>query len=341
MLETNKNIYFVRIFESLKVINMKNKALILFTFVFFLAGFADVKGQFFSRRKHYSSIGGGLCGMNYFGDIVPKNRFGSFDIGFTRPQLSFTYSRKFHPRFAVKGTFSWGRLQGDDFSSADPSDDESGVFRYARNLHFRNDIKELTVVGIVDLFENRGTFLKRPQLIPYAFLGIGLFHHNPKARTPQSEGNEWVALKPLNTEDRSYSLIQPVVPLGLGLRYRLNRNFDVAFEIGYRYTFTDYLDDVSGNYKAFENFDDPLAAMMSNRTGEAVSALDGSAREPVYNTLYGGTESVTVGDKTFPVARGVKEGETRGNSADNDIYIVYGFHVTYILYKGMRSPKFR
>lgn len=320
---------------------MKNKALFLLVFVLLIGSVADVKGQFFSRRKHYSSIGGGLCGMNYFGDVVPKDGIGSSDLSFTRPQLSFTYSRKFHPRFSVKGTFSWGRLQGDDYSSADPGDAESGQFRYARNLHFRNDIKELAVVGVVDLFENRGTFLKRPGLIPYAFLGFGVFHHNPKARTPIDEGNQWVALKPLKTEERTYSLIQPVIPMGLGVRYKLARNFDLAFEVGYRYTFTDYLDDVSGPYKALANFDDPLAAMMSNRTGEVVSAFTGETRDPVYNTLYGGTTDVTVADKTFQIAQGVDEGEKRGNSSDNDIYIVYGFHLTYILYKGMRSPKFR
>lgn len=320
---------------------MRNKALVLFVFVLLLTSVADVKGQFFSRRKHYSSIGGGLCGMNYFGDIVPKDGMGSFDLGFTRPQLSFTYMRKFHPRFAIKGTFSWGRLQGDDYSSADPAD-ESGKFRYARNLHFRNDIKELTGTFIVDLFENRGTFLKRPNIIPYAFLGIGLIHHNPKARTPVDQGNEWVALKPLQTEERTYSLIQPVIPLGLGVRYKFNRNIDISFEIGYRYTFTDYLDDVSGLYKSFDSFDDPLAARMSNRTGEAVSAFKNEQRDASnLQTLYGGTETVNVGGQNFEVARGVDEGEVRGNSADNDVYIVYGFHVTYILYKGMRSPKFR
>ncbi len=320
---------------------MKNNVLVLFVFVLLITSVGDVNGQFFSRRKHYTAIGGGLCGMNYFGDIVPKDGIGSADLSFTRPQLSFTYIRKFHPRFSLKGTFSWGRLQGDDFSSADPGDSESGVFRYARNLHFRNDIKELAGMVVVDLFENRGTFNKRPVLNPYAFIGLGIFHHNPKARTPIDDGNEWVALRPLQTEGRTYSTIQPVIPLGLGVKYKVAQNWDVAFEIGYRYTFTDYLDDVSGPYKAISSFDDPLAARMSNRTGETISAFSSESREPVWQTQYGGLNQVAVGDQTFNVARGVKEGEKRGNSSDNDIYIVYGFHVTYILYNGMRSPKFR
>ena len=330
--------YFLR---SLKVINMKNISVALFVFVLLITSVIDVNGQFFSRRKHYSAIGGGLCGMNYFGDIVPKDGIASADLSFTRPQLSFTYIRKFHPRFSVKGSFSWGRLQGDDFSSADVTDQSSGRFRYARNLHFRNDIKELAVMGVVDLFENRGTFLKRPTIVPYAFLGIGFFHHNPKARTPVDQGNEWVALRPLQTEEKSYSAIQPVIPMGLGVRYKLAQNFDISFEIGYRYTFTDYLDDVSGLYKSLDNFDDPLAARMSNRTAETQSAMTGETRQNVWETIYGGVNQTVVGGEVIETAKGVKEGEVRGNSSDNDIYIVYGFHVTYILFKGTRSPKFR
>jgi hypothetical protein len=318
---------------------MRNKLYTLLVLFILFVSVVDVQGQFFSRRKHYSAIGGGLCAMNYFGDIVPKDGIASADLSFTRPQLSFTYIRKFHPRFSVKGTFSWGRLQGDDYSSADPGDAESGVFRYARNLHFRNDIKEVAVMGVVDLFENRGTYLKRPKINPYAFLGFGFILHNPKARTPESEGGNWVALKPLQTEEKSYSLVQPVIPLGIGVKYAVNKNFDVAFEIGYRYTFTDYLDDVSGLYKELDKFDDPLAAQMSNRSGELTAMYTGESRDVnVINTLYGGFDTPA---GQHQIARGVDGGETRGNDSDNDIYITYGFHVTYILAKGMRSPKFR
>ena len=99
---------------------------------------------------------------------------------------------------------------------------------------------------------------------------------------------------------------------------------------------------MSGPYKALDAFDDPLAARMSNRTGESISAYKSEVRDPdVLSSLYVTTEEVTVNGQTFDIARGVDEGEKRGNAADNDIYIVYGFHVTYILYKGMRSPKFR
>lgn len=321
---------------------MKFKAVSFLVFVLLFVSVVDVQGQFFSRRKHYSAVGGGLCGMNYFGDIVPNNGLGSADLSFTRPQLSFTWIRKFHPRFAFKSTLSWGRLQGDDFTSADPNDASSGIYRYSRNLHFRNDIIEVAAMMTVDLFENRGTYLKRPTLNPYLFLGFGMIYHNPRARTPIEDGNGWVALKPLQTEEKSYSNFQPVIPVGLGVRYKVNRNIDVAFEMGYRYTFTDYLDDVSGNYKAISSFTDELAAKMSNRSGEAISAYSGEQRDfSVIQSQYGGTIEREYDGGTITTARGIKAGEVRGNPGDNDLYLVYGFHVTYIIYKGMRSPKFR
>jgi hypothetical protein len=72
-------------------------------------------------------------------------------------------------------------LKGDDFDSADPYGDKS-KFRYVRNLSFRNDIKELAFVAVWDIFGNHGTFLNRVPVTPYAFAGLGVFHHNPKGK---------------------------------------------------------------------------------------------------------------------------------------------------------------
>ena len=197
---------------------------------------------------------------------------------------------------------------------------------------------------MVDLWENRGTFLKRKKLIPYAFLGVAFIYHNPKAKTPDGE---WIALKPLETEDKSYSRIQPVIPFGLGAKLKLTNNIDISAEISIRYTFTDYLDDVSGNYKDLSKFSDPLAAAMSNRSGENVDAQTGEARQmDQLLAHYGGRQDVS----NLPYAwkypgqeplNGITTGEVRGNPSNNDMYTVFGFHVTYILVKGIQTPKFR
>ncbi|MCH8048068.1 MAG: hypothetical protein IID44_30610, partial [Planctomycetes bacterium] len=153
-----------------------------------------------------------------------------------------------------------GRIMGEDRKGSKPSGNDK--FRWNRNLSFRNDLLEFKLDAIFDLFENRGTFKKRPDYTPYAFIGFAMFLHNPKAKI----NGKWVALKPLSTEGQGlgravladgslgreppkpYSLIQPAIPFGVGFRYKLDRQLDIAFEIGWRATFTDYLDDVGGFY---------------------------------------------------------------------------------------------
>jgi hypothetical protein len=38
------------------------------------------------------------------------------------------------------------------------------------------------------------------------------------------------------------------IPLGVGVKYSLNRDINLGFEVVYRFTTTDYLDDVSTTY---------------------------------------------------------------------------------------------
>src|SRR5690606_13448162 len=66
-----------------------------------------------------------------------------------------------------------------------------------------------------------------------------------------------VFLKPLSTEgqglpqypDRKpYKLTQFAIPFGAGVKFRVSRNTVLAYEVGLRKIFTDYLDDVSTTY---------------------------------------------------------------------------------------------
>jgi len=61
----------------------------------------------------------------------------------------------------------------------------------------------------------------------YVFGGFGLSAYSAKS------------------ESSTYSRIQPVIPFGLGLKYRLNKQWNLEFEFGARKTFFDHLDKVS------------------------------------------------------------------------------------------------
>jgi hypothetical protein len=293
--------------------------------------------QRFDSRKQYNGLGINISSMNYFGDLTPQAKIFSTDIRFTRPQIGLNYSRRIGPRYTIRGSFAWGRLSGDDYTSQKPEGEAK--FRYTRNLHFRNDLKELSVVGMVDLLENKGNYLRRVSISPYLFGGVAVFHHNPKAKGPIGSDDEgkWVALQPLQTEGKKYSLIQLSIPAGVGVRARLSDDFDLSFEIGYRYTFTDYLDDVSKNYLGTGNYKDARTEMFADRTRETVAARVEKERDDVWVQLTGGTGTAA--------NRFSSEGEKRG-SKNKDIYIVTGLHLTYVfhgkgIFGGRSNAKFR
>ena len=311
----------------------------------------------FDKNKVYNAIGISINAFNYYGDLAPSPGAFSSDLGQTRPAIGVSFVHRFGPRYQLVGSFTYGGIRGSDAEAADPGD-ENGIFRYNRNLSFRNRIKELSAVGQVDLFENQSTYISRVKWTPYIYAGVAVFHHNPQGEAPEFDaaGNptgkkgEWVDLQPLGTEGqhanlletdvnygiKPYKLIQFAIPFGLGARFRANEVIDVAIEYGFRYTFTDYLDDVSGNYVDLGVFgNDVLARSMSYKTDPALANKTYVGRDgQTYNVLngygeeYGGTSP---GDP----------GNVRGNSSNKDIYMLTTIRVTYILGKTFHRAKFR
>lgn len=276
----------------------------------------EASAQQFSKRKQYNSVGVTISGMNYFGDITPKPSIPSFRPGATRLNAGLTFTRRFAPRISGRASLTYGRISGDDAKAADQNDPEA-KFRYNRNMNFRNDILEFAATGVFDLIENRNNYIRRPDFAPYVFAGVGVIHHNPKGL--DADGN-YVALQPLRTEGQSegYSQTQFVIPFGAGARYKLNKQFDIGLELGFRKTFTDYLDDVSGNYAP-------------------VSALQGDAAKYFGYYITGGSTTGYPG--TYDES--VQTGEMRGKSNEKDWYTTLGISVNYILAPRVRSPKFR
>jgi hypothetical protein len=311
----------------------------------------------FSKDKVYSMVGFSVNALNYYGDLAPKPSRFSTDISFTKPAVGLSFGHRFGPRYTLTGTFMYGALKGSD-ESADRGDEENGFHRSNRNVSFRNRIKEFSMVASIDLFENQATYISRVAWTPYAFLGVSVFHHNPQAQVPDADmfgvafdnAGEWVDLQPLGTEGQNaelaegdvnegispYKRIQLGIPFGIGARFRLNHVIDVSGEIGFRYTFTDYLDDVSRNYVDLGVFgDDRLARAMSYR-GYEIAVKDPSS---VQIDPYVGRDGIT-----YNVIRGhgsENEHNVRGSKNDKDIFMVTTIRVTYILGKTFHRAKFR
>lgn len=307
--------------------------------------------------KRYWAVGGGVSAFNYFGDIAPSASLASTDISFTRPGFNVHAFYRFHPRFAVKGSFNYGRIKGDDNETAQLGDDSQ--WRYVRNLHFRNDIKELSAVFVVDLFKNQGSYSNRIPLNPYLFMGLGVFHHNPKAIAPASyrdglngtefpldDAGKWVELQPLQTGGESYSKISVSFPVGIGVRYKFSKSIDFGFEMAARYLITDFLDDMGTNYVGPEYFLDKLgdnvdlnnipqktllAMAMADRSIELTASTTGQTRDVTSFASFLTYNPKT--DKYFGFGEPGK-GNYRGTGRSNDVYTISTISVSYIIGSG-------
>ncbi len=328
---------------------------------------ANFKGQNngFTKPKKYFYVGVGINSMNYFGDIAPKSGIFSTKISSTRPGFSLSGGYRIGPRYAIEASLSYGTLFSDDNKAADPVGETSN-YRYKRNLHFRNNILELAVMGVFDLFQNQGSYLSRIQLTPYALVGVAGFHHNPQAIAPATnvhngnalpEAGQWVDLAPLGTEGqyadllptdanfgiKPYSLWQVSIPFGLGARYKLGEALDISFDITFRYLFFDYIDDLSDNYVDLDVLGSDLARVMSDRSVEPTGAKTGDDRSQ-YISGWDVRNYTGRNGNSYTVVNGFgseQESNKRGGASDNDIYYVTSVKVSYILGSSFRRAKFR
>jgi hypothetical protein len=207
-------------------------------------------------------------------------------------------------------------------------------------------------VAIFDLFENPATYMSRAKWTPYVFFGVAGYLHNPQGKAPATDlqGNalpqagSWVDLRPLGTEGqysnlattdvnygvKPYSLLQMAIPFGFGARFRLNEVWDLSVDYGIRYTFTDYLDDVSGNYVSLPKLNSPLAQAMSYRTNEVYG---GNPPNPQPSGIPGVNVEAGYGSEA--------PDNKRGGHRQIDIYTVLSVKISYIISPSFHKAKFR
>ena len=281
-------------------------SVISFLIIFFLTGISNQAQAQYKRNK--SSITGskfrgnknckrrlpknylnsvkGLAGLSantYFGDLCDGKDCQKF-----KPGLTLGAQYRYNEHFTFRSTLSWRRLGASDENGNNAS----------RNLHFRSDNFELALTATYDPFAYNKMFMRRHVFSPYGFLGIGILQFNPTAKYD----GKWHSLRPIQTEGVRYGAVTMVIPYGFGARIKVNPKLDLSFELGYRWTFTYYLDDVSDKYDSDKYklpADDP-ERILTDRRKEYDNA---------FNT----------------------QGGKRGDSSANDGYIVYGFQLEYTL----------
>lgn len=262
---------------------MKQVSFILLLFI--TCGYAE------AQRIHLG-VFGGLSAYN--GDLTES----VFPRKVSNGAVGVSVNYEFSDQVMIRSGLTYTVVGGADRYNTKPD-------LVVRNLSFETAIAELSVVGEY-YFQN----LYRQKVSPYIFGGLAVFKYNPYAYDATGQK---VFLKPLSTEGQGiagyakpYSLTQLAIPFGGGIKYALNSNLRIGLELGIRKLFTDYLDDVSGNY----------AAELDLLSAKGPQSVDMS---------YRGDE-VTGGSFFYPA-----KGAQRGSPKFNDIYYFTGIHLTYRL----------
>lgn len=245
-------------------------------------------------------IFGGIS--NYQGDLVDKAYKSS------KGAFGFTAGYPVSSRVMLRAGLTFAKVAGADSLNKQPD-------LKLRNLSFQSPITEFSARVEINTFD-----LNIKSWSPYVFAGLAVYHFNPY--TFDQNGNK-IFLQPLSTEGQGlpnygtkpYPLTQLAIPFGGGVKYNISDNIQVAFEIGLRKLFTDYLDDVSGNYAN--------ATELFNAKGQ--QAVDLS---------YRGDE-VPNGNPAYP-AKGI----TRGSPKYKDWYYFTGLHLIFQLPDNGNSKTF-
>lgn len=282
-----------------------------------------------SSAQYRWDFGINLGASNYLGEIGGQEetrRDFVFDMKLNRTQYVVGGFGRYRvsPQLAFNVGVNYGRIRANDHNSENPA-------RVARNLSFRNNIIELTGRAELTLYYDNdasGRGYYNPDFRVYGFAGGGVFYHNPKARyygDLEEFDGDLIALQPLQTEGVEYSNWQFTIPAGIGLFFTFQKVHRFGWEIGYRTTFTDYLDDASTNFARQDQVaadNNQLAFEMSNRL------TDGSLAQAAENAAIYGLDTPNEGS--------FAPGEKRGDPTNNDGYLFTQVSYSYVI-KGKSS----
>ena len=251
--------------------------------------------------QYYVDYGVSVGASNYLGEFGGgegdrRDGFVDMKLNYSRWTLGGFYRYRISNRFGVKGSLNYIRLSGDDAKTDNPA-------RRGRNLNFKNDMFEALVNGELYIYKvndvgRTGRYSTDFNL--YLFAGVGLFYSNPKGQT---DAGDWVSLKPLKTEGVDYNKLNFTIPLGVGFYYTINRKYRLGMEIGWRTTFTDYIDDASTVYIAHS---DPLTASLADKSSPGLSAQ---------------IRDENPGAEKLPYPSTYEPGRKRGDPEHDDAYV--------------------
>lgn len=255
--------------------------------------------SFFTQAQQGWELGGWVGSSVYFGDLNT-----TFNLSSPGLAAGIGARYNFNNRLCLKFSGNYLNLSADDANS-------SNSFEQTRNLSFSTQVWDGTAQFEFNFLPY--THGSRDEFFtPYLFAGLSVFNFDPKAELDGETYN----LRTLGTEGQfrgeEYYSIAGGIAYGMGLKLDLSYEWSINIELSARKLFTDYIDDVSGNYPDLED----LEALR----GEVAVALSDRSQT---------SEGVNVGAR----------GRQRGNGRKNDNYTMLGVGI-YYYFGDLRCPTY-
>lgn len=179
----------------------------------------------FALRAQKSEVGFGIGTFNYTGDLAR-----TYNILNSRPGITAFYRSNMSQVVSIRAAITAGSVSASDERPID-------AFAARRDASFDIFLMEASTVAEYHFMNWRDEkhFMR---FTPYLFGGLAIFGISGTADKPSE-----------------YSNVQGAIPFGLGMKYVVNPKWYVAFEVGARKTFFDYLDNVSaGTNQLVKNY---------------------------------------------------------------------------------------
>lgn len=191
--------------------------------VFLWVGMECTNAQQMLRQR--SEIGFGLGVFNYTGDLVR-----TYNLAFSKPAATVFYRSNISKVVSLRTSITGGKIGAKDKRNS------IDAFAKTRDASFNLFLLEISPTFEYHFLDWRDD-KRRLRFTPYLFAGVSLF-----------------GISGVQQKNAEYSNVQMAIPFGGGMKYVLNPRYYIAFEIGIRKTFFDYLDNISDGDPAYKNY---------------------------------------------------------------------------------------
>lgn len=182
---------------------------------------------FITLNAQINEIGVFLGGSNFIGDVGRTTY-----IAPEKPAIGILYKWNKSPRHSYRFSYTQSRITGNDQQSEEPS-------RYKRGFSFKNNVRELSA-GLEFNFFDFNLHDEDLKITPYVFSGLSYFRYD-----------ELHIVNGVTKKDKGGNSFG--IPIILGVKSNISRDFVLAAEIGARYTFTDNIDGSNPKDDSFAN----------------------------------------------------------------------------------------